>query len=481
MRRLERRPTGLRRRLRSGIAVAVLTVVATAGTADADTLRGTVGSVNGDPVGGADFDVFTIDGALLEVDDNSDPDGTYEIALPPGRYDVICEPLIASGLAPQARRGILLNGDVKLDWALPPSHRVLGRVVGANGAGIPGADLDFDRAAEGVRQPVLGDRTSLFGTFAAYVAEGTYDITIFPLTETGLAPARLRSVSIPTSDTLAITLVPASRLSGHVVDEFGIPVVGARLSFVDSATRERVPASGTSTAQDGGFLAAVAPGTYDVTVRAPSGATLVAARYGPLDLMSDASLEVVLGPGVVVDGQVLDRDGVPLVAADWDVADEATGRSVSVSDDETDYSGRFRFVLRPDIYRLLLTPAAGSGLAPQLIRNVSVQRDTTINVSYGSTPAALPARLKIAPAGNPTHRRGDLLLSLDRDGPMEVLLIDVAGRLVRRWQAARLPAGTHRISWDGRDRSGRQVGVGVYFVRARQGTQTGFARWVILQ
>jgi len=466
---------------RSAFAVAVLVLAAVAATAGADTLRGKVSTSDGTPVGGADFDVFTLDGVLLAADDNSDPDGTYEIMLPPGRYDLICEPAIGSGLAPQAQRGILVAGELQLEWTLPPSHRVLGRVVGPAGGGVSGADLDLDRADDGSRQPVLGDRTSLFGTFAAYVAEGTYDVTVFPPPETGLAPARLRSVAIPTTDTLSVVLVSASRLSGHVLDEFGNPVVGARLSFTDFATRERVPASGTSTALDGAFLAAVSPGTYDVTVRAPSGAILVAAKFGPFDLTSHGALEVVLRSGVVVDGQVLGAEGEPLVKADWDIADEATGTSAPTAEDDTDYDGRFRLVLRRGVYRFLLTPPTGTGLEPRLIRNVSVQSDTTINVFYGSGPAAPPASLRIVPAGNPTHRRGDLLLSLDRDGPMEVFLFDVRGRLVRRWQAARLPAGTHRIAWDGRDRFGRQVGVGVYFVRARQGARSSSARWVVLQ
>jgi flagellar hook assembly protein FlgD len=52
-------------------------------------------------------------------------------------------------------------------------------------------------------------------------------------------------------------------------------------------------------------------------------------------------------------------------------------------------------------------------------------------------------------------------------------VLDVRGRLARRLLDTRTGAGPHRLSWDGRDESGREAGAGVYFVRleVRDGDQ----------
>jgi flagellar hook assembly protein FlgD len=49
---------------------------------------------------------------------------------------------------------------------------------------------------------------------------------------------------------------------------------------------------------------------------------------------------------------------------------------------------------------------------------------------------------------------------------VRIRILDVAGRLVRTMtEEAR--AGENRITWDGRDHSGRQVPSGVYFYETR--------------
>jgi hypothetical protein len=61
-------------------------------------------------------------------------------------------------------------------------------------------------------------------------------------------------------------------------------------------------------------------------------------------------------------------------------------------------------------------------------------------------------------------------------GPTPVVLdvFDLAGRVVRHVHDGPLGAGRHEIGWDGRDRDGRRVATGVYFLRleAAQGSWT---------
>jgi len=53
--------------------------------------------------------------------------------------------------------------------------------------------------------------------------------------------------------------------------------------------------------------------------------------------------------------------------------------------------------------------------------------------------------------------------------PVTLAIYDVSGRLLRRFVEAPLPAGTHRVRWDGRDERGREVASGIYFARLSAG------------
>ena len=48
-------------------------------------------------------------------------------------------------------------------------------------------------------------------------------------------------------------------------------------------------------------------------------------------------------------------------------------------------------------------------------------------------------------------------------------VFDVSGRIVKEYPTLGYRAGEHRMSWDGRDSSGRRVPAGVYFIRLEVG------------
>ncbi len=71
-------------------------------------------------------------------------------------------------------------------------------------------------------------------------------------------------------------------------------------------------------------------------------------------------------------------------------------------------------------------------------------------------------------APNPFAGQTKIQLSVAHSGPIELVIYDVLGRAVRHLaRGAWLPAGSHRISWDGRRDSGARCAAGVYLVRAR--------------
>ncbi len=69
------------------------------------------------------------------------------------------------------------------------------------------------------------------------------------------------------------------------------------------------------------------------------------------------------------------------------------------------------------------------------------------------------------PVPNPSSGAIRVRLGLPREGPAELSVFDLAGRLVARVSTGPRSAGWHDLAWDGRDRNGRPVASGVYFLR----------------
>jgi flagellar hook assembly protein FlgD len=55
---------------------------------------------------------------------------------------------------------------------------------------------------------------------------------------------------------------------------------------------------------------------------------------------------------------------------------------------------------------------------------------------------------------------------LGRRATVEIEVYGIGGRLVKRIVDASLEAGTHRLTWDGRNEQGQMVSSGVYLYRA---------------
>lgn len=68
---------------------------------------------------------------------------------------------------------------------------------------------------------------------------------------------------------------------------------------------------------------------------------------------------------------------------------------------------------------------------------------------------------------NPFNPRTEIAFELEREGQATLRVFDVAGRLVRTLIDARLPAGRHEVTWDGRGDRGEKAASGAYFYRLR--------------
>ena len=88
-----------------------------------------------------------------------------------------------------------------------------------------------------------------------------------------------------------------------------------------------------------------------------------------------------------------------------------------------------------------------------------------------------PSRVRVFP--NPTRGAATLELDLPRPTEISVDVFDSAGRLVRRLQDG--VSSSRNLTWDGRDRSGRKVTAGVYYLRVQADDHLESKRLVVIR
>lgn len=96
------------------------------------------------------------------------------------------------------------------------------------------------------------------------------------------------------------------------------------------------------------------------------------------------------------------------------------------------------------------------------------------------TPGPVAPLALSQPRPNPSPAGATFELQLEHDGPVEVDVLDMAGRRVASIAGSRFEAGRHALAWDGRDGSGRPTAAGVFFIRARAEGRTATQRFVKL-
>ncbi len=83
------------------------------------------------------------------------------------------------------------------------------------------------------------------------------------------------------------------------------------------------------------------------------------------------------------------------------------------------------------------------------------------------------------PQPTPTRGAVSFRLSTPRDGPLELDIVDLGGRVVRPLASRYLPAGRNAFVWDGNDASGRRAAPGLYWIRGRAGEES-FSRRIVM-
>jgi carboxypeptidase family protein/flagellar hook capping protein FlgD len=98
------------------------------------------------------------------------------------------------------------------------------------------------------------------------------------------------------------------------------------------------------------------------------------------------------------------------------------------------------------------------------VRGVIVTASSTdVGIGLGRTLAF--AR----PAPDPARTTTQLRWSLPASARVQLAILDISGRALRRWGDDRAAAGSHALTWDLRDGSGHRVAPGIYFARLEAG------------
>ena len=109
-----------------------------------------------------------------------------------------------------------------------------------------------------------------------------------------------------------------------------------------------------------------------------------------------------------------------------------------------------------------------------------------VNCSYLSgveeNSGGLPAVSRLHPNyPNPFNPRTTIKFDLNRPGPVDLAVFDVAGRLVKRLVSEPMDTGSHEAVWEGRDTGGRPAAAGVYFFRLKTGDTIDTKRATLLK
>jgi len=83
---------------------------------------------------------------------------------------------------------------------------------------------------------------------------------------------------------------------------------------------------------------------------------------------------------------------------------------------------------------------------------------------------ALPTEFMIEPAyPNPFNPVVNVRFGLPKEAPVNILIYDVAGRLISEYKVGNRSAGWHEFSWEATDMLGQAVGTGIYLLTIQAG------------
>ncbi len=276
----------------------------------------------------------------------------------------------------------LLAGPASADF-------ITGRVVDANGVGVPGVDIDVDNIGSGGDPDIFNDGTDANGFFTTTLPSGIYDIFFRPPgppTTTLLAGVVSNVVVVGTKNMGNVVLELGVALNGRMLNQGGFPVANVNLDVIDVATGLPLLLKDDKSDAFGNFAIAIPKRAIEVEVDTNPviGQTLVP-KLLPMNPTSNVNLgDLVLETGFTVTGTIQRATGGVLANQDVDFFDVTTGLQMYTPADNSNGAGVFSVILPMGNYDLEICPPLASRLVASETRDIPI----TGNTNLGSFPIA---------------------------------------------------------------------------------------------
>lgn len=296
------------------------------------TLTGRIVDRESRPVAGAEVLLLTVaekseDGATryMHLNASSDAAGRFRIERAgTGKYQLEARrrgfaPSWREGIAGTGTRGVVDLGDLTLE----PGAVIEGRLTDLRGVPVEGAEVHVEESEQ--------IRGSLFHRENKPLTTGPDGIFrledlvrgrsfSFRIRHPGYVPASAPDVEAPTVEPLQIELRPGRSLAGRVLDPERRPVESAGLFRIETSPYGRSVLRLAVTDGEGRFLlSSLEPGPLSLEVRAPGHRTLQLPNLRISEEEDPEPLEILVEPGAVLEGRVLDGRGEPLPRAQVEV------------------------------------------------------------------------------------------------------------------------------------------------------------------
>ena len=275
---------------------------------NAVTMYGLLVDAQGAPVAGANIEVRAPGESEVVGSDVSDAEGSFDLDVESGVYDVRVIPRDDSRPQTFPRQLIGFNGGGTLELVLAAVATgpvpVSLFIVDQNGHPLPGSACNFSTCVD------IGDD----GT-AQLAADATEGLQVDSSGAWDTGRLRIRPAAIGRGGATVRTIVaPRFQFTGQIVDAGGAPVPGAALSFPTCYAVDTADLASTACPQakvadaNGRFQLTLPPGRFPVVLQAENGPSFDVVIAGD----TDVTLTI---PAVQhLSGRVVDRDGagVPL-------------------------------------------------------------------------------------------------------------------------------------------------------------------------
>ena len=352
----------------------------------------------------------------------TDENGRYQMALPPGTYEINLHLGQDSPFVSQSIQDYQLLGDQTLDIRVDQGAILSGRVTDPNGNPVPEVHVN---AWNPELQIGGGSGTDEDGRYRMALPPGTYEINVHLPQDSPFVSRPIDGVQVISDLTLDIHLDQGTILSGLVSDPAGNPLPDASVNAWNPETQT---GGGSATDENGRYRMSLQPGTYDINVNPPQDSPFVPQRIESVQVTSDRNLDIQLERGSVLTGLITDPSGTPLS----DVFINARNPETQTGGGSgTDEDGRYRMALLPGIYEINIHLPQDSPFVSETIRDYQLLGDQTLDIRVQrgailsglvTDPSGAPLQDIFINAWNPETQTGGGS-GTDQDGRYQMTLL----------------------------------------------------------